>query len=187
MNDDGRLNRDACSVALVSRAVAIEVRAARPGDGAALARVWLDNARYYVELFPHDFRVPEEAGLEDWFEAQLAKPRHADELHLVAAIDGSVGAFLYARLAEPDENSSRQMLADYPYRRVHVEALGTADAFQQQGLATALVEAAEEWARELGARAISAETYLESPVSIPFWERRMGYRRRSVKFTKRLS
>jgi hypothetical protein len=33
---------------------------------------------------------------------------------------------------------------------------------------------------------ISAATYLESPVSIPFWEQRMGYRRRSVKFTKRL-
>jgi GNAT superfamily N-acetyltransferase len=78
------------------------------------------------------------------------------------------------------------MLADYPYRRVHVEALGTASAFQRRGLATALIEAVEAWAREKGARAISAETYLQSPVSIPFWERRMGYRRRSVKFTKHL-
>jgi GNAT superfamily N-acetyltransferase len=78
------------------------------------------------------------------------------------------------------------MLADYPYRRVHVEALGTADGYQRRGLATQLVEAVEAWARERGVRAISAETYLDSPASIPFWERRMGYRRRSVKFTKRL-
>jgi GNAT superfamily N-acetyltransferase len=143
--------------------VSVEVRATRPGDGAALARIWLDNARYYVELFPDDFRMPDEAGLGEWFETHLRKPRVADELHLVAIGDGSVGAFLFARLSEPDENASRQMLA------------------------TALVDAAESWARDQGARAISAETYLESPVSIRFWEERMGYRRRSVKLTKRLS
>lgn len=166
--------------------MAVEVRVAQPGDGAALARVWVDNARYYVDLFPVDFRMPDEAGLGEWFEVRLDQPRRASELHLVAVVDGQVGAFVYARLTEPDEHASRQMLADYPYRRVHVEALGTADAFQRRGLATLLVEAVEAWARENGAHAISAETYLASPVSIPFWEQRMGYRRRSVKLTKRL-
>jgi GNAT superfamily N-acetyltransferase len=78
------------------------------------------------------------------------------------------------------------MLADRPYRRVHVEALGTADAFQRQGLATRLVEAVETWAREQGARIITAGTYVESPVAIPFWEERMGYRRQSVILAKRL-
>jgi GNAT superfamily N-acetyltransferase len=164
----------------------VDVRAARPGDGAALARVWLDNARYYVDLLPDDFRLPEEGGLAEWFEAQLERPRSAADLQLVAVVDGSVEAFVYARLTEPNEHASRQMLADYRHPRVHVEALGTADAFQRRGLATVLVEAVEEWAREQGARAISAETHLESPVSIPFWEQRMGYRRRSVKLTKRL-
>ena len=166
--------------------MAVEVRAAQPGDGAALARVWLDNARYYVDLFPDDFRMPDEAGLGEWFEVRLAQPRSESEVHLVAVVDGSVRAFAYARLTDPAEHATRQMLADYPYRRAHVEALGTAEAFQRRGLATALVEAVEAWAREKGARAISAETYLESPVSIPFWEQRMGYRRRSVKLTKRL-
>jgi len=37
------------------------------------------------------------------------------------------------------------------------------------------------------ARASSARgTYLDSPVAIPFWEQRMGYRRRMVIFAKRL-
>lgn len=164
----------------------VEVRAARPGDGAGLARVWLDNARYYIRLFPDDFRLPDEAGLDEWFEAQLAQPRDGSELHLVAVVDGSVAAFAYARLTEPDEDASRQMLAESPLRRVHVEALGTADAYQRRGLATSLVEAVEAWAHGQGARAISAETHLQSPLSIPFWEQRMGYRRRSVKLTKRL-
>jgi GNAT superfamily N-acetyltransferase len=164
----------------------VEVRAARSGDGAGLAQIWLDNARYYLGLFPDDFREPDEAGLVDWFETLLARPRGESELHLVAVANGAVAAFVNARLTEPDEHANRQMLADYPYRRVHVEALGTADAYQRRGLATELVEAVEAWARERGARAISAETYLDSPVSIPFWERQMGYRRRSVKFVKRL-
>jgi hypothetical protein len=30
------------------------------------------------------------------------------------------------------------------------------------------------------------DTYLDSPLSIPFWERRMGYRRRSVNLVKPL-
>jgi GNAT superfamily N-acetyltransferase len=164
----------------------VEVRAARSGDGARLARIWLDNAGYYVGLFPDDFREPDEAGLVDWFETLLARPRVESELPLVAVANGTVAAFVYARLTEPDEHANRQMLSDYPHRRVHVGALGTADVFQRRGLATQLVESVEAWARERGARAISAETYLDSPVSIPFWERRMGYRRRSVKFTKRL-
>lgn len=166
--------------------MSVELRAARPGDGPGLAQIWLENARYYVAQFPDDFREPDKTGLVDWFETLLARPRDDSELHLVAVANGTVAAFVYARLTEPDEHANRQMLADYPYRRVHVEALGTAEAFQRRGLATQLVEAVEAWARERGARAISAETYLDSPVSIPFWEDRMGYGRRSVKFTKRL-
>lgn len=165
--------------------MSVEIRAPRPGDGPGLARVWLDNARYYAALFPEDFRVPDENGLVDWFEASLARPREEAELELVAVVDGAVAAFVYARLTEPDEHANRQMLADHPYRRVQIEALGTASDFWRRGLATKLVESVEAWARDRGARAISAETYLESPVSIPFWELRMGYRRRSV-MTKRL-
>jgi GNAT superfamily N-acetyltransferase len=164
----------------------VEVRAAQPGDGARLAQVWLENAGYYVRLFPDDFRMPDQVGLVESFEARISRPRSASELHLVAVVDGVVAAFVYARLTEPDEAATREMLADRPYRRVHVETLGTANAFQRRGLATQLVEAVETWARKQGARIISAGTYLESPVAIPFWEERMGYRRRSVILAKHL-
>ena len=164
----------------------VEVRAAQPGDGAGMARVWLENARYYVRLFPDDFRMPDHVGLAESIEARLAGPPNPSGLCLVAVVDGAVAAFVRARLTDPDEGATREMLADRPYRRVHVEVLGTADAFQRQGLATQLAEAVEAWAREQGARFISAGTYLDSPVAIPFWEQRMGYRRRSVILAKRL-
>src|SRR5262249_54716845 len=152
----------------------VEVRAAQPGDGAGLARIWLENARYYVRLFPDDFGMPDEGGLADSFEARLARPPTPSEARLVAVVDGEVAAFVSARLTKPDEGARREMLGDRTYRRVHVETLGTADSFQRQGLATQLVEAIEAWAREQGARFITAGTYLDSPVAIPFWEERMG-------------
>jgi GNAT superfamily N-acetyltransferase len=164
----------------------VEVRAAQPGDGAGLARIWLENAGYYVRLFPDDFRMPDEVGLAESFEARFAAPSTGSELRLVAIVDGEVAAFASAHLTDPDDGAAREMLADRPYRRVHVETLGTAEAFQCRGLATQLVEAIETWAREQGARFITAGTYLDSPVAIPFWEERMGYRRRSVILAKRL-
>jgi len=164
----------------------VEVRAAQPGEGAGLAEVWLENARYYVDLFPDDFRMPDELGLAESIEERLAASASASQLRLVAVVDGVVAAFVSARLIDPDEGAARELLADRVHRRVHIEALGTANAFQRQGLATRLVEAVEAWAREHGARFISAGTYLESPVAIPFWEQRMGYRRRMAIIAKRL-
>src|SRR5262245_60929000 len=110
----------------------VEVRAAQPGDGAGLARIWLENARYYVRLFPDDFRMPDEVGLAESFEARLARPSTQSEARLVAVVDGDVAAFVSARLTEPDESAGREMIADRPHRRVHVETLGTADSFQRQ-------------------------------------------------------
>jgi hypothetical protein len=102
--------------------MSVEVRAACPGHGPGLPRISLDNARYYVELFPEDFREPDEAGLVEWFETLLARPRDDSELHLVAVANGAVAAFVYARLVEPNEHANRQMLADYPVGPINPRA-----------------------------------------------------------------
>ena len=158
------------------------IRPARAGDGPALARIWLENARYYVDRFPADFRLPEADGLAERFE----RPVDEDAIFLVAELDGAVGAYAFARIARPDEEARFQYLAPYAENRAHVEALGTGDAHLRRGLATRLVEACEAWARERGAVRISATTYAASEVSVPFWEERMGYERRGITFVKRL-
>jgi GNAT superfamily N-acetyltransferase len=56
----------------------------------------------------------------------------------------------------------------------------------RSGIATALVGAAETWAAERGATVALCDTWPASPVSFPFWERRMGYETRSVRLRKRL-
>jgi hypothetical protein len=49
----------------------VHIRAPRAGDGAGLARGWIDAARYYAELAPELFKVPQEAGLAAWLEVRL--------------------------------------------------------------------------------------------------------------------
>lgn len=48
------------------------------------------------------------------------------------------------------------------------------------------MEEAEEWGRERGAVIALLDTYVGSEVSVPFYEQRMGYARRALRFKKRL-
>lgn len=150
-----------------------------------LARIWMENARYYVGLAPHDFQLPEAEGL-----AEFCDPRpESDEtrIHLVAQVDGEIAGFAAARLMPPHESGGRQYVPHHRETRIYIDALGVGDAHQRRGVATRLVEAVEEWGRERGATLAATDTYVDSPLSIPFWQKRMGYRPRSLVMWKRLS
>ena len=162
------------------------MRAARPGDGADLARGWLDGSRYYTALDPVRFQEPESDGLTEWFEELLTRPRSEDELWLVAEVDGVVVGTVSAVLQHPIDTAARQVLRSLGTTRLLVEALSVETDHQRHGIATKLMEAAEQWARGRGARLASLDTWTRSPVSVPFYERRMGYQRASIIFEKRL-
>ena len=164
----------------------VHVRAARPGDGADLARGWLDASRYYAALDPERFQEPESDGLAEWFEELLTRTRSEDELWLVAEVDGGVVGTVNAVLQRPIDTAARQVLRSLGTTRLLVEALGVEADHQRQGIATKLMEAAEQWGREHGARLASLDTWTRSPISVPFYERRMGYQRVSIVFEKRL-
>jgi hypothetical protein len=42
------------------------------------------------------------------------------------------------------------------------------------------MEAVEAWARERGAALVLLDTWVDSPVSVPFYERRMRFSRRGL-------
>ena len=65
--------------------------------------------------------------------------------------------------------------------------VGTADRYKRQGVATLLVQAAERWGHAHGASVAICDTFIGSPLSMPFWEQRMGYERQSVIFRKPLT
>ena len=79
-----------------------------------------------------------------------------------------------------------QSQRDLGYPRLLIGFVGTSDKHKRTGVATALVEAAEQWGRDHGARVAVCDTYIDSPLSVPFWEERMGYERRAVILRKPL-
>jgi GNAT superfamily N-acetyltransferase len=162
------------------------VRPARPVDAADLARNWIDVARHYAELDGDAFQVPPVDGLAGWFEELLGRPRSEDAVWLVAEVDGRVVGDVSARLERPTEDAERQLLRDLGRVRLYVDALGVEEAYRRRGVGARLMGAVEEWGRAKGAVRAVLTTYHASPVSVPFYEQGMGYRRRSIVYEKKL-
>jgi len=165
----------------------VQIRPARPGDGEGLARVWLSAGAYYADLDPAHFQVPSADGLAESFEAAIkATSGSHDRLRLVADWNGQVAGWLTAHVEHPADNTAHQLVRDLGWIRLMVDALVVDQALWRQGTGTALLEAAESWGRDRGASMVRLDTYVRSPVSVPFYERHMGYQRRSIYFVKDL-
>lgn len=163
----------------------VAIRPARESDAAALAEIHSECCRYYAEMDPDAFQVPNEDGLVEWFASFLRQPPKENELSLVAELDGHVVGSLEARLEEPMETADRQMLRELGETRLFVNAMGVHPAHWRSGVGTALMHTAEEWAKQRGATRSGLDTYMDSPVSVPFYEK-LGYERHSINFRRRL-
>jgi GNAT superfamily N-acetyltransferase len=161
------------------------VRAARPGDGHALVRLHEEMAAYYADLAPSRFVRPDVTGLADTLDAEFATTSDA-ALHLVAEIRGDVAGVLYAHLVRPHAGAHREMALHLRDTRVRIDYLATATAYRRRGVATRLVDAAEEWGRRSGATIAETSTYVHSPLSVPFWTERVGYEHTSMELARRL-
>ncbi|MEY9932958.1 ribosomal protein S18 acetylase RimI-like enzyme [Catenulispora sp. GP43] len=166
----------------------IVIRKTRPGDGAAHAAVWRDVGEFFAELNPHTFRVPAEEGLAEWFEEGHAEyGGREDMLGLIAEVDGTVVGAIAASLLEPIESAERQVQRDFSRRRLHIDALGILATHRRGGVGTALMQAAEEWGRSHGAEVVLLETESNNPLSMAFYEHRMGFSPEVVIFRKELT
>jgi len=161
--------------------MSVSIRIARPGDGAAIAALWLDAGSYYAELDPEHFQIPDIDGLAERIDGS---PGHNHLL--VAEADGDLVGWLSARLERPAEEAASQFVREHGWTRVVVDALVVARSHWRGGTGTRLLVAAESWGREHSAEVIRLDTYARSPVSVPFYEEHMGYARRSIVFQKRL-
>jgi GNAT superfamily N-acetyltransferase len=160
----------------------MRVRPARAGDGDDLARAWVDGGRYYADLDPRRFRVPEEEGLVDWIESALAKDRGDDRTWIVAEHDGEIVGDVTAHVDRAVGDARWQMMRDLGESILKIDSLMVREHRRRRGVGTALMKAAEEWGRARGASAVFLSTYHDSPSSVPFYERRMRYERASIGF-----
>jgi GNAT superfamily N-acetyltransferase len=166
--------------------MSVQIRSPRPGDGEGMARVWLSDGAYYADLDPAHFQLPSAEGLAESFEAAIG-PERQDALQLVAEQDGQVAGWLTAHIEHPSANAAHQTVRELGWTRLYVDALMVDQALWRQGIGTALLETAESWGRDRGASVVRLTTYPGSSVSVPFYERHMGYERRSILFQKPLS
>ena len=162
------------------------IRQARAGDAPGIARIGLQNGRYHARIGPELYRVPDEEGLAEFIAADEEWRSLPTSLALVADADGEIAGYLEASLQEPVESARWQGQRDLSKTRLFINYVGTADEFKRQGVATELVQVAEEWARANGAEVAVCDTWIDSPLSVPFWEERMGYARRAIIFRKPL-
>jgi GNAT superfamily N-acetyltransferase len=163
----------------------ITVRDARPGDGAALARIHGEMAAYYAALAPEHFHLPDLATFAEEVDAALAAS-HDRSRHLVAEVDGEVAGAVVATIVAPDEGAEREISPDLARTRVRIDYLAVDERHRRAGVGGRLVHAAEEWGGEQGATVAETTTYRHSPLSLPFWERGMGYEERAVSLRKPL-
>lgn len=164
----------------------VVVREFRAGDGRGISRLSLENGAYYARLAPELFKVPDEEGLAEFMESDSEWRAAENNLALIAEVDGEVAGYLEASMQPPMESARWQGQRDLGEWRLFINYVETADAHKRRGVATKLVEAAEAWGRSKGAAVAVCDTYIDSPLSVPFWEGRMGYRRRGIIFRKPL-
>jgi GNAT superfamily N-acetyltransferase len=145
-----------------------------------------DSAAYYVGLAPDLFRMPDEDGLVDFLEP-TPDDNSPTSLLIVAESDDEIVGLLYAELIIPGNEDRFQSPSDMSEVRLFIHALSVLQRYWRRGVATALVETAEAWGRERDAAVALCDTWVGSPVSVPFWERRMSYMPRAVRLRKRLT
>ncbi|MFI0408164.1 GNAT family N-acetyltransferase [Actinomadura sp. 3N508] len=165
--------------------IELGIRPPEPGDGAGIAVAWCDFAEYYQEIDPESFQAPRRDGLEAWLESGLLTGGH-DRFVRVADLGGDAIGFVAAKFLRPHEDADRQVLREVAVPRVFVNSLAVQRRHWRSGAGAGLMAAVEEWADAREAHLITLDTYADSPVSVPFYERRMGYRRQSIIFTKRI-
>lgn len=165
----------------------ILIRQIRPGDGEGCARAWTDAGLYYASLVPDVIRAPDTDGLVEWFETDIAARRDDTVFWTVAEKDGQVAGFIEAAIEHARPDSRWQLQRDLSRTRLLISALAVTDQHRRLGIGTALLEAAEEWGRQKGAIVAITDTNLHSPLSVPFYEDRMGYLRQAIILRKPLS
>jgi GNAT superfamily N-acetyltransferase len=164
----------------------VVIRDAQADDAAGIAALSRQNAATYARMAPELFRIPDDDGLVDYLAGDAEWRADPCNLALVAEVGEEIAGYLEASVQPPMPTARWQGSVDLGETRLFINFVGTSPNHQRQGVATRLVQAAEDWGRANGATVATCDTWIDSPFSMTFWESRMGYQRKNVIFRKRL-
>jgi RimJ/RimL family protein N-acetyltransferase len=119
----------------------IVVRPAEPRDLAAIVEIYRSLGRHHAALDPGSYRVPDEEPVHDRF-ARVLEAAAPEDAHLVAEVDGRVVGQLSLYAEAPTGAGSIRV----PRRAAEI-GIAVLDAWRGRGVGTALLQAAEAWAR----------------------------------------
>lgn len=133
--------------------VYISVRAAVSKDGDAIARIFIESAKYHVALDPERYSVPAVETISARYRKGRQHPPDASEkaITLVAELSDEIVGFLDARLDQSPDPMHRKI------SYCHVAEIAVSRRHQKQGIGGRLLRAAEQWARQQGAEFASLE------------------------------
>ena len=132
-------------------AVTPRIRATTAADAPRIADIYVAMARQHAALDPAEYRVPEHGAVVARFAGELQAAEDAD-LHLVAEVDGLVVGSLDA-FARPRPPAGSMRAA----RRSAAIGIAVDEGWRGRGIGTALMDAAEAWAHEMGLDALELD------------------------------
>ncbi|SEM59166.1 GNAT family N-acetyltransferase [Streptacidiphilus jiangxiensis] len=147
--------------------MSIKVRVAAQGDVPALVRLRLANAERHVQLDRELYRVPDAEVVRQHFEETL-RSTEPKAVILVAEVTGDgagevVGMLELAPLAEPPDH---QILVPRRAADVHTVVL---EGRRGEGVGSALLQAAEQAASELGISTLYAGIFTPNQAAVRFY------------------
>jgi GNAT superfamily N-acetyltransferase len=164
----------------------VTIREIRRGDGPALAEMWLERASSATDIEPETYRHPQEDGLGEWMEwEQIGDVKKGIGTTLVAELDGRVIGMIALRLEGPMAYSEYQMVSEFDHRVLTIDAIAVRPENRRTGTGRRLLEAAEDWGRQQGARYSASIEWARNEQSLPFF-RDSGYREQNIRFLKEL-
>jgi GNAT superfamily N-acetyltransferase len=144
------------------------IRHAVLDDVVALLELWVELDRQHRHKLPELFGEP--AGPAPTLDFLRETFHDRDRTILVAEIEGELVGLSYLFITEAPEHPLLE-----PRKYMTLDDLVVNPAFRGRGVGEALVETAEEWAKERGAHQFEAEVYDFNEEALDFYAA-LGYR-----------
>ena len=142
------------------------LREAKIEDYEQVNALFTEELRQHVELKPDIFQMPQTVMTQEWYKEELVN--QATVIYL-AEVDHQIAGLIQVMIRDnPDDPIFRKR------RYAHIEEVIVSKTHRGKGVGRFLMEAAQEWAKALGASAVDLWVWEGNENAIRFYEH-LGY------------